>query len=98
MDIDIKNIKKDLERIFDENGVDSSDQQQLNDIDSIQYISIIVEIEQLFNIVLPDFVLSQNKFIDFDRFVSIVTNLYENRMEENDNAMLSNEDNTQVQI
>lgn len=48
------NIREELQNIFEENGVDTSDSQQLREIDSVQYITIIVEIEQKFNIVLPD--------------------------------------------
>lgn len=81
-------LKNELIRIFEENGIDPSDNQQLIDIDSIQYISIIVEIEQCFGIVLPDYLLSENKFIDFDGFAFIVQNVYE---ESHKNAMLPTE-------
>ncbi len=81
-------LKNKLIRIFEENGIDPSDNQQLMDIDSIQYISIIVEIEQCFGIVLPDYLLSENKFIDFDGFAFIVQNVYE---ESYKNAMLPTE-------
>lgn len=81
-------LKNELIRIFEENGIDPSDNQQLRYIDSIQYISIIVEIEQCFGIVLPDYLLSENKFIDFDGFAFIVQNVYE---ESYKNAMLPTE-------
>ena len=81
-------LKNELIRIFEENGIDPSDNQQLIDIDSIQYISIIVEIEQCFGIILPDYLLSENKFIDFDGFAFIVQNVYE---ESYKNAMLPTE-------
>ena len=71
-------IRNEIVRIFEENGVDFSDSQQLSDVDSIRYVSIIVEIEQLLCITLPDFVLSQNEFKDFDEFVNIVIDTYDN--------------------
>lgn len=74
-------IKSEVVRIFEENGVDASEVQNLIDIDSIQYISIVVEIEQYFGVVLPDFVLVQNEFSDFDGFIGIVSDVYEHRDE-----------------
>lgn len=81
-------IKNELIRICEENGVDPSDDQQLINVDSIQYISIIVEIEQFFEIVLPDDLLSENGLVDFDCFVSTVRNIYEGSQ---NNAMLPTE-------
>ena len=89
-------IRNEIVRIFEENGVDFSDSQQLSDVDSIRYVSIIVEIEQLLCITLPDFVLSQNKFKDFDEFVNIVIDTYDNVnskcINSLNDAMLLNED------
>ena len=68
----------------------------LSDVDSIRYVSIIVEIEQLLCITLPDFVLSQNEFKDFDEFVNIVIDTYDNVnskcINSLNDAMLLNED------
>ena len=89
-------IRNEIVRIFEENGVDFSDSQQLSDVDSIRYVSIIVEIEQLLCIILPDFVLSQNEFKDFDEFVNIVIDTYDNVnskcINSLNDAMLLNED------
>ncbi len=89
-------IRNEIVRIFEENGVDFSDSQQLSDVDSIRYVSIIVEIEQLLCITLPDFVLSQNEFKDFDEFVNIVIDTYDNVnskcINSLNDAMLLNED------
>ena len=89
-------IRNEIVRIFEENGVDFSDSQQLSDVDSILYVSIIVEIEQLLCITLPDFVLSQNEFKDFDEFVNIVIDTYDNVnskcINSLNDAMLLNED------
>lgn len=66
------NIREELQNIFEENGVDTSDSQQLREIDSVQYITIIVEIEQKFNIVLPDSYIEKNVAEDFDVFVDMI--------------------------
>lgn len=66
------NIREKLQNIFEENGVDTSDSQQLREIDSVQYITIIVEIEQKFNIVLPDSYIEKNVAEDFDVFVDMI--------------------------
>ena len=48
-------IRGDIIEIFEENGIDAKNIDSFNDIESIQYISIIVEIEQKFDISLPDY-------------------------------------------
>lgn len=75
----MENIKKDIMCIFEENGVDVNDPNMLEQIDSLQYITIIVEVEQLLDIALPDFVISSNAFKDFDGFLNIVMDTYQNR-------------------
>lgn len=77
------NIRDEIVRIFEENGIDVSNEQELADIDSIIYVSIVVEIEKIMEIVLPDHVLAQNEFTDFDAFVSIVVDVYDHRNDEN---------------
>ena len=55
--------------------------------------AIIVEIEQFFNIILPDYFLVENILSDFQKLVNIVTDLYENSLNidksSNNIAMLS---------
>lgn len=77
-------IKIEIERIFEENGINIADAESLESIDSIQYVTIIVEIEQFFNIVLPDYFLIENSFADYQKLVNIVTDLYKNSSEIND--------------
>ncbi len=77
-------IRDEVIRIFEENGVDVTDAQSLIDVDSIQYISIIVEIEQFMGIILPDFILAQNEFEDFDAFVGIIRDIYEHQNDKED--------------
>lgn len=69
------NIREEIIKIFEENGVDVTDEQQLEDIDSVQYVSIVVDIEQLFGITLPDYVLEDNKFVDIDAFIETVKSI-----------------------
>ena len=87
------NIKAEIQRIFEENGIDITIPDNLENIDSIQYVTIIVEIEQFFNIILPDYFLVENILSDFQKLVNIVTDLYENSLNidksSNNIAMLS---------
>lgn len=87
------NIKTEIERIFDENGINITDPDSLENIDSIQYVTIIVEIEQFFNITLPDYFLVDNALADFQKLINIVTDIYENSLDiddsSNNTAMLS---------
>lgn len=93
MDINLK-----VEKIFEENGVNITDPESLENIDSIQYVTIIVEIEQLFNITLPDYFLAENALVDFPKLVNIISNILEKPADINDSssniAMLSK--NTKV--
>lgn len=87
------NIKTEIERIFEENGINITDPDSLENIDSIQYVTIIVEIEQFFNITLPDYFLVDNALADFQKLINIVTDIYENSLDiddsSNNTAMLS---------
>lgn len=86
-------IKTEIERIFEENGINITDPDSLENIDSIQYVTIIVEIEQFFNITLPDYFLVDNALADFQKLINIVTDIYENSLDiddsSNNTAMLS---------
>lgn len=75
-------IKKQILQIFYENGIDPSESFQLSEIDSIQYVSVIVEIEQLLEIVLPDYLLSKNEIVDFEGFVNTVAHEYQKKQEQ----------------
>lgn len=77
-------IKAEIEKIFEENGVDFNNSENLENIDSIQYVTIIVEIEQLFNITLPDYFFVENSLSDFPRLINVVTDIYENSNNLND--------------
>ena len=72
-------IKDGLYKIFDEaNLIEEREDNKVilcNDIDSIQVISIIVEIEEKFQIEIPDTYLSANIMEDFDRLVDMVEEL-----------------------
>ncbi len=80
------NIKAEIERIFEENGVNITDATSLENIDSIQYITVIVEIEQFFNITLPDDYLVENELSDIQKLINIVTSIYESSLDINDSA------------
>lgn len=81
-------IMDEIERIFEENGVDAQDKDQLMEMDSLQYMTIIVEIEQKYGIVFPDEYLERNMVEDFEEFVNAVVGLVDNSLDE-DGVMLS---------
>ena len=54
--MDMSTVKNKINQIMQQNGVQNSDSQ----INSITYISIICDIEEFFNIVLPDELLNRN--------------------------------------
>ena len=66
------NIHDQIVEIFEENGVDAENADSFNNIESIQYISIIVDIEQKFDVSLPDYILTRDDILNFDQFADIV--------------------------
>lgn len=66
------NIHDQIVEIFEENGVDVENADSFNNIESIQYISIIVDIEQKFDVPLPDYILTRDDILNFDQFADIV--------------------------
>lgn len=54
------------------NGIDIEDEESLKEIDSLAYISTIVELEEEFGIEFPDEVLTENIFTDINRLYNIL--------------------------
>ena len=63
-------VKTEIRLIFEDNGVDTNDLNQIKEMDSLQYMTIIVEIEQKYHITLPDYFLDKNFMENYDTFVS----------------------------
>ena len=66
-----------LKKIFKENGVDFINDEHIDllEIDSIQFVSIIVDIETEFDIEIPEEYLNGTKLKTFDDFVLLVEKL-----------------------
>ena len=64
-----------LLQIFNDYNIDITNVEELKEIDSIEYISIIVDIENSFNITIPDEYLSKNLFIEIDILEKLISNL-----------------------
>lgn len=71
-----KYVRNLLTTIFFENGVDESQFDSLPTIESIQYIAIIVEIEQTLNIILPDQFFDYKNITNFEQFLDMVVYEY----------------------
>lgn len=72
-----KEIKDKLIQIFNESGVELN-LENLNEnleLDSLHYISIICEIENIFDIEVPDDVLGGKPLLSFNDFFELVFNL-----------------------
>lgn len=72
-----KEIKDKLIQIFNESGVELN-LENLNEnleLDSLHYISIICEIENIFDIEVPDDVLGEKPLLSFNDFFELVFNL-----------------------
>ncbi len=61
-----------IEKILTESGIEFTQDYELLDMDSITFISMIIGIEQEFNIQFPDEYLSFEKLKNLDTIVEIV--------------------------
>ena len=61
-----------LSAIFDENGINVIDPNAPLELDSMQFISIIVSIEDTFQIEVPDNYLSEDQLVNFNDFLAMV--------------------------
>lgn len=60
----------------EENGISVEYPDEIgNDIDSIQYISTLVALEEKFNIRFPDYILEENIFSDLDKLINVIKGL-----------------------
>mgnify|MGYP002675611205 FL=1 len=70
----MNNIKGKLMKIFNDNGVVVISEDEIIDVDSLIYISIIVEIEEEFEIVVPDEYLITNQLTCLSEYIELVDN------------------------
>lgn len=66
-----------IEKIFLDYGADINDEEAIRNIESLQYIAIFVEIENEFEITIPDEFLDYNIFIDKEKFINVIKSLVE---------------------
>ena len=66
------NIKDTIVKILEENGIEIEDDGVLLYVDSLSFISTIVDIEQKFNIEFPDEFLEIGKFDTVEDLVKVV--------------------------
>lgn len=71
------NINEILTRIFDEKGVYLSENDFTEELvmDSITFISIVVAIEESFNIMIPDEYLLIDRMNSFEKVLAVVNSL-----------------------
>lgn len=69
-------IELQLKQIINESGVemDMSNQNEDLNLDSLHYISIICEIEDVFDVEIPDEFLGENVLSSFNDFVQLICN------------------------
>ena len=71
------NVKKRLEKIFNENGltIDLDNQSSILELDSLQIISLFVSIEDEFNMEIPDEFLTREVLSSFNDFYEMLLNI-----------------------
>lgn len=68
-------------KVFEHNGIDINDKQSIDTMDSLEYISILVGLEQEFDIEFPDSMLVRNMFEDMDGFYELLSFLLGDKCE-----------------
>lgn len=63
----MENIEKILKECFAENGIIVKEYDKELEMDSIQYISLIVSIEQMFGIEYPEDMLLDGEFLSYNK-------------------------------
>ena len=71
------NVKKRLEKVFNENGltIDFDNQSSILELDSLQIISLFVSIEDEFNMEIPDEFLTREVLSSFNDFYEMLLNI-----------------------
>ena len=71
------NVKKRLEKVFNENGltIDLDNQSSILELDSLQIISLFVSIEDEFNMEIPDEFLTREVISSFNDFYEMLLNI-----------------------
>ena len=71
------NVKKRLEKVFNENGltIDLDNQSSILELDSLQIISLFVSIEDEFNMEIPDEFLTREVLSSFHDFYEMLLNI-----------------------
>ena len=65
-------IKQIVEDSFIQNGIDMFDVQAIHEMDSLQYISVLIGIEDSIGRELPDSLMVRNVFEDMDGFFELL--------------------------
>ena len=73
------NLKNEVEKIFEQNGIVIEQNGNLSDLDSLKLVSSIVDIEDKFNIEFPDELLLMDVFIDINPLCQIIQKIKEDK-------------------
>lgn len=73
------NLKNEVEKIFEQNGIAIEQNGNLSDLDSLKLVSSIVDIEDKFNIEFPDELLLMDVFIDINSVCQIIQKIKEDK-------------------
>ena len=77
-----ENLKEITINVLEEVGIDITDPETVELIDSIQYISALTELESTFDIQFPDAMLVRNMFEDMNGFYELLAFLLGDRCEQ----------------
>ena len=77
------NLKNEVEKIFEQNGIVIEQNGNLSDLDSLKLVSSIVDIEDKFNIEFPDELLLMDVFIDINSVCQIIQKIKEDKEKSN---------------
>ena len=68
----VEEMKQIVSQTFDENGIDVNDQSAVNSMDSLEYITILISLEEKFKIEFADSMLTRNMFENINDFYTLL--------------------------
>lgn len=76
---DYKKILQDVKNIFEENGIEIVDINAKTDVDSLTIVSIIVSLEEHFDVSFPDSIFATDDILYVNRLTNLIINLQNNK-------------------
>lgn len=79
---DLVNIKHIIAEIIENRGIEYTEDDTLLNIDSLQFISMVIELEEILDITISDDYLVLDSFSSFTNIENMITDILQNSVSE----------------